>query len=153
MVWWTGLAPWEFEFPFPGSLTSTFLMNILRASCPPTPTAPTANATLVYYKKATVSPEWGRQRERYRHFKFPFPSTVTHTRHPSLLTQDIHRYSHRTSTVTHTRHPLLLKHGWSNGGSRFAMRLMSLGDGCTKPTATHTRHPPSLKQSWSNGGV
>jgi len=21
MVWWTGLAPWEFEFPFPGSLT------------------------------------------------------------------------------------------------------------------------------------
>ena len=21
---WTGLAPWEFEFPFPGSLTSTF---------------------------------------------------------------------------------------------------------------------------------
>jgi len=26
MVRWTGLAPWEFEFPFPGSLTSTFLM-------------------------------------------------------------------------------------------------------------------------------
>ena len=24
MIWWTGLAPWEFEFPFPGSLTSTF---------------------------------------------------------------------------------------------------------------------------------
>jgi hypothetical protein len=24
MVWWTGLAPWEFEFPFPGSLISTF---------------------------------------------------------------------------------------------------------------------------------
>ena len=23
-IWWTGLAPWEFEFPFPGSLTSTF---------------------------------------------------------------------------------------------------------------------------------
>jgi len=23
--WWTGLAPWEFEFPFPGSLISTFL--------------------------------------------------------------------------------------------------------------------------------
>ena len=22
---WNGLAPWEFEFPFPGSLTSTFL--------------------------------------------------------------------------------------------------------------------------------
>ena len=24
MIWWTGLAPLEFEFPFPGSLTSTF---------------------------------------------------------------------------------------------------------------------------------
>ena len=25
MIWWTGLTPWEFEFPFSGSLTSTFL--------------------------------------------------------------------------------------------------------------------------------
>ena len=25
MMRWTGLAPWEVEFPFPGSLTSTFL--------------------------------------------------------------------------------------------------------------------------------
>jgi len=25
MIRWTGLAPWEFEFPFPGSLTYTFL--------------------------------------------------------------------------------------------------------------------------------
>jgi len=25
MIRWTGFAPWEFEFPFPGSLTSTFL--------------------------------------------------------------------------------------------------------------------------------
>jgi len=25
MIWWTGLAPWEFKVPFPGSLTSTFL--------------------------------------------------------------------------------------------------------------------------------
>jgi len=23
-IWWTGLAPWEFEFPFPGSRISTF---------------------------------------------------------------------------------------------------------------------------------
>ena len=28
MIGWTGLAPWEFEFPFPGSLTSTFLVAI-----------------------------------------------------------------------------------------------------------------------------
>ena len=25
MIWWTGLAPWHFEFPFPGSLIFTFL--------------------------------------------------------------------------------------------------------------------------------
>ena len=25
MIWWTGLTPWEFEFPFPDSLISTFL--------------------------------------------------------------------------------------------------------------------------------
>ena len=25
MVWWTSLAPWDFEFPFSGSLTSAFL--------------------------------------------------------------------------------------------------------------------------------
>ena len=29
MIWWTGLAPWEFEFPFPGSLTSTFLVRFV----------------------------------------------------------------------------------------------------------------------------
>jgi len=28
MIRWTGLAPWEFEFPFPGSLTSTFLVPL-----------------------------------------------------------------------------------------------------------------------------
>ena len=25
MTWWMGLAPWEFEFPFPGSLISVYL--------------------------------------------------------------------------------------------------------------------------------
>jgi len=25
MIRWTGLAPWELKFPFPGGLTSTFL--------------------------------------------------------------------------------------------------------------------------------
>ena len=28
MIWWTGLAPWEFEFPFPGSLLSTYLGSL-----------------------------------------------------------------------------------------------------------------------------
>jgi hypothetical protein len=31
MIWWTGLAPWEFELLFPGSLTSTFLERQLHA--------------------------------------------------------------------------------------------------------------------------
>ena len=29
MIRWTGLAPWDFEFPFPGSLISTFLESNL----------------------------------------------------------------------------------------------------------------------------
>ena len=29
MMWWTGLASWEFEFPFPGSLIFTFLLPFL----------------------------------------------------------------------------------------------------------------------------
>jgi len=29
MIRWIGLAPWEFEFPFPGSLPSTFLDTAL----------------------------------------------------------------------------------------------------------------------------
>jgi len=32
MIRWTGLAPWEFEFPFPGSLTSTFLNHQIPAT-------------------------------------------------------------------------------------------------------------------------
>jgi len=32
MIRWTGLAPWEFEFPFLGSLTSTFL-DLIDKSC------------------------------------------------------------------------------------------------------------------------
>ena len=26
IIWWTGLAPWDFEFSFPGSLISIFLI-------------------------------------------------------------------------------------------------------------------------------
>ena len=34
MIWWTGLAPREFEFPVPGSLISTFLvLSLLLPSC------------------------------------------------------------------------------------------------------------------------
>ena len=34
MIRWTGLAPWEFEFHFPGSLRSTFLEFSKYSSCP-----------------------------------------------------------------------------------------------------------------------
>ena len=34
---WTGLAPWEFEFPFPGSLTSTFITAQAHLSTLPQP--------------------------------------------------------------------------------------------------------------------
>ena len=29
MIWWAGLAPLQFEFPFPGSLKSTFIISFL----------------------------------------------------------------------------------------------------------------------------
>jgi len=32
MIRWTGLAPWEFEFRFPGSLTATFLRQMRGAA-------------------------------------------------------------------------------------------------------------------------
>ena len=28
MIWWTSLAPWEFQFPFPGSLTCTLQVGV-----------------------------------------------------------------------------------------------------------------------------
>ena len=31
--WWTGLAPWQFEFPFSGSLISTFLAHLSHTMC------------------------------------------------------------------------------------------------------------------------
>ena len=31
MIRWTGLAPWAFKFPLPGSRTSTFLVDVLAA--------------------------------------------------------------------------------------------------------------------------
>ena len=31
MIWWTGLVLWKFEFPFPGSLTSTFQAHVGRS--------------------------------------------------------------------------------------------------------------------------
>ena len=49
MIRWTGLAPWELEFPFPGSLTSTFLE--------PAPALPTPPQTTV---KTRFAPKLGK---------------------------------------------------------------------------------------------
>ena len=42
IIWWTGLAQWEFKFTFSGSLTATFLGNLLpkivKLSCQTDPT-------------------------------------------------------------------------------------------------------------------
>ena len=43
MIRWTGLAPWEFEFPFPGSLTYTFLDSIVKNVKKKDSSAPAAN--------------------------------------------------------------------------------------------------------------
>ena len=47
MIWWTGLAPWEFEFPFRGSLASAFLAGVLR----PVYAGPHLNSRLGVQKK------------------------------------------------------------------------------------------------------
>ena len=53
MISWTGLAPWEFESIFPGSLTSTFLAVpetfAWRVLQPPHPRAGTLNTKLSPY--------------------------------------------------------------------------------------------------------
>jgi len=46
MIRWTGLAPWDFECPFPGSLTSTFLYN-------PQPQALNQNKTIAAEASST----------------------------------------------------------------------------------------------------
>jgi len=48
MISWTGLAPWEFELPFPGSLTSTFLRDAL--SCSGAASAINLTSQQVFYK-------------------------------------------------------------------------------------------------------
>ena len=47
MIRWTGFAPWEFEFPFPGSLTSTFLVRTFSSlSYLPRPSSTTRPSSL-----------------------------------------------------------------------------------------------------------
>ena len=53
MIRWTGLAPWEFEFPFPGSRASTFLYTFRcrgRSAGSPTLRTPAPQGCLAHKK-------------------------------------------------------------------------------------------------------
>ena len=52
MIRWTGLAPWELEFPFQGSLASTFLLPNAQGLRPSTRLFNTVGG-VVLYEKAT----------------------------------------------------------------------------------------------------
>ena len=67
MIRWTGLAPWEIEFPFPGSLTSTFLRQVQlapkRGEYVRVLTDACAQGYLVHKKHPSLGPPYG---PRYR---------------------------------------------------------------------------------------
>ena len=54
MTWWTGLAPWELGFPFPGSRISTFLAQKQTHPCQPWQTM----AVLKYLRVPRASLFW-----------------------------------------------------------------------------------------------
>ena len=51
VIWWTGLAPWEFEFPFPRSFTST----VLEVAVPPRIRPATSTCSRVDISKSVIS--------------------------------------------------------------------------------------------------
>ena len=54
MSWWTGLVPWEFEFPFPGSLLSPLL-----PSRSPKPNSRSANWQTAPSRLEITVGDWG----------------------------------------------------------------------------------------------
>ena len=66
MIRWTGLAPWEFEFPFPGSLTSTFLETLT-----PSPATTAALGTLSLPRDPRQPPEPLAARRLRNHTRSP----------------------------------------------------------------------------------
>jgi len=59
MFWWTGLASWEFEFPFPGSLTFTLSLQEVALARPRRITATTHDSSLFASLSRCVSFERG----------------------------------------------------------------------------------------------
>ena len=64
MIRWTGLAPWEFEVPFPDNFTSTFLCKVEHQPQPhvrsnPEPDIPDPRArVLAYHPTALAMRHW-----------------------------------------------------------------------------------------------
>ena len=54
VIWWTGLAPREFEFPFPGSLISTFLYRLGCRSGPSAASSRSTHARLEALRESTL---------------------------------------------------------------------------------------------------
>ena len=101
MIRWTGLAPWEFEFPFPDSLTSTFIFPNLKhqrrcqARCRPNSICAgsaggTAPCNLVLTPSPTPTP----------YTLHPTPYTI----HPTPCT--LHPTSYTLHPTPYTLHPL-----------------------------------------------
>jgi len=85
MVRWTGLAPWEFEFPFPGSLASTFLLNryrwwggartfeqVLHAPLPPEHPPPIVGVTCLPH----LRPDLSQRHRRLACLLMPLPGCL-----------------------------------------------------------------------------
>ena len=100
MIKWTGLAPWEFEFLLPGSLTSTFLASA-ESSAEPSGTAPpygTTHSTFQTVNIPTTSP--------LQHSKFVPKKGWTCYRHVALCPCQ-HRWPEPwTPTITRYNRPI-----------------------------------------------
>ena len=99
IIRWTGLAPWEFEFSFPGSLTSTCLLQGLLShtwSRPDAARLPFAKPRR-FIKTHRLKPKsWNRNSEPEKRNRNPKSETQNRklkigTRHPEVETRDTRR--------------------------------------------------------------
>ena len=100
MIWWTGLAPWEFEFPFPGSYTSTFLERRV------------FTRAVVSRSRAGRNPEHppGKSGERHWHARRPPHARKHRVRaiHAGSNPDAHHPLHCDTHTLTHSTHSTLI---------------------------------------------
>ena len=92
MIWWTGLAPWEFEFPSPGSLTSNFPSLLVQKET----VRPSA---LARAPTCTTPTTLNTHTHTHTH---PQHSTHTHT-HTHTLTNNTHPVNRCRANMVHIR--------------------------------------------------